>query len=108
MVKNSKQNSITNSSSITTNNIKPKLRVSSHQFFGQWPITVYTSGDETAYRIGRNQLKPMAPRMPVAKFAVGHFRVPNSDWTINVIPTRVDEPSSNNPARLELTMPCQS
>lgn len=66
-VKNSKQKSITNSSSMMTNKTKPKLCTSSHQLAGRRPVTVYTSGPATAYRIGKNQLKAIAPRIPPAK-----------------------------------------
>lgn len=103
----SKQNSKTNSNSITTNNTKPRLLTSNHQFLGQSPITVYISGNATAYKIGSNQLMPIMPRIPGVKCIFGLFLVSNSDCIIRVIPIRVDVPSSNKPAKLELIIPCQ-
>lgn len=62
-----------------TNNMKPKLFTSNHQLVTFFPVIVITSGTAVAYSTGKNQLNPMAPRKPDAKWATGLFRVSNSD-----------------------------
>lgn len=61
-----------------------------------------------AYNIGINQLKPIAPRIPDDKWAVGLLRGPNSESIINVTAINVDVPSNKMPPKLELMIPCQS
>lgn len=60
------------------------------------------------YKIGMNQLRPIAPRIPDDNVDVGLLRGPNSESTINVIPINVDEPSNRRPPRLAAIIPCQS
>lgn len=97
-VRNSNKNSITNSDSMTMNRMKPKEPVVCHQWSGDSNITLYTSGVEVAHRIGRNQLRPMLPEIPVARVLVAavSLRGPSSVVTRTVIATRVDEPSRRN------------
>lgn len=91
------------------NSTKPTLFTGIHQYIGQFPMIVYTNGVVTAYSIGINQLSPTALRnMPDDEFAIGLFRGPNSESTINTMPINVDVPSSKMPPKLELMMPCQS
>lgn len=87
--------------------MKPRLLTSNHQFLGQSPITVYISGNATAYNIGSSQLMPITPRTPEVSCIFGLFLVSNSDCIIRVIPIRVDVPNNNKPAKLELIIPCQ-
>lgn len=107
--KNNNEKIITNSVSIMMNSMPPTLFTGIHQYTGQLPTIVYTSGVVTAYSIGMNQLSPIALRnMPDDKCAVGLFRGPNSESMINTMPINVDVPSRRMPPKLELMMPCQS
>lgn len=58
--------------------------------------------------MGINQLKPIAPRIPPDKCAVGLFRGPNSESITIVMAISVDVPSNKIPPKLELIIPCQS
>lgn len=58
--------------------------------------------------MGKNQLSPIAPRIPDERFAVGLFRGPNSESMAKVIAISVDEPSNRIPPNVELITPCQS
>lgn len=91
------------------NSMPPTLFTGIHQYIGQLPTIVYTSGVVTAYSVGMNQLSPIALRnMPDDRCAVGLFRGPNSESMINTMPINVDVPSRRMPPKLELMMPCQS
>lgn len=86
---------------MTMNRMKPKESVVCHQWSGDSNRTLYTSGVVVAHRIGRNQLRPMLPEIPVASVLVAavSFRGPSSVVTRTVMATRVDEPSRRNAVR---------
>uniref|UniRef100_A0A182QTJ8 Uncharacterized protein n=1 Tax=Anopheles farauti TaxID=69004 RepID=A0A182QTJ8_9DIPT len=99
-VRNSRTNSTTNSASITTNSAKPKESAACHQCGGDSSITLYTSGVEVAHRMGRNQLSPMLPEMPVARLVAAislRLGPCSSVVTSTVMATRVEVLSSRNP-----------
>lgn len=58
--------------------------------------------------MGKNQLSPIAPRIPDEKSAVGLFRGPNSESMATMIAISVDVPSNRIPPNVELITPCQS
>lgn len=90
------------------NSAKPMEFTVIHQLTGQSPITVYINIVVTAYRMGINQLKPIAPRIPDDKCAVGLLRGPSSESMTIAMAISVDEPNNNIPPKLELITPCQS
>ena len=60
-----------------------------------------------AYKMGINQLRPMAPRMPDDRCAVGLFLGPNSESITMTMAINVDEPNNNTPPNVELITPYQ-
>lgn len=95
---------MTKSPSTITNNKKPNVPTSNHQFGDQWPIILLTSGAHVAHKTGNSQLKPIAPRTPAAIFVLFDPLLllgPNSDCTTNVIAIKVDDPSSNRAVNAE-------
>jgi hypothetical protein len=108
-VVNNNINNITNNVSVMMNNVKPKLFIFNHHSNGPLPTILWTNCVHSAHNIGNNQLTPMAMRRPFLILASNCTRFgPNSDCTINVIATNVDELNSKTAASVELISPCQS
>uniref|UniRef100_A0A182TMV2 Uncharacterized protein n=1 Tax=Anopheles melas TaxID=34690 RepID=A0A182TMV2_9DIPT len=102
----SSTNSTTNSASMTTNSTKPKESDACHQCAGDSTITLYTSGVEVAHRMGRNQLSPMLPEIPVARLVAAiNLRLGpcSSVVTRTVMATRVEVLSSRKPDSSAIT-----
>lgn len=103
-VKNKRANSITNRISVPTKSINPKLPTSCHQLLGHIFTMLCTMGTHIAYKIGKSQLRPMAPRSPEEKFTDWTRRscCPTSYWTMRIMAIRVVDPMSKRPASVEL------